>query len=388
MLKLIQVDKTYSNLQQIKTLYKNSFPREERDNIAHLIHHHKDKINDIDLLAFEDENQFIGFVFMLSHGRFSHILYFAIAPELRSHGYGSKVLEMVFEYRKGQTFLVDVEPIEDKCINISEREKRISFYQRIGFKSTGLYYSWNGVDYQILSIFGDVSVNEFRLFWKYFRFEEDMGTYLIRTFSLSKYTDNLLKEKLKSTDIYKRISETKELYDELNQKEEDFCNTFNIHCGEGCGKCCTRFIPDITEEEAIYLAFGLISEGKDQKILDKLDSLKDDIKGCPLYRSNNGHHCSVYNHRPLICRLFGAAATERKDGHPFFMKCKWNKNGISVDSKTLEEHIDKVVVMDKYGLLMDELNPGNDTTEMLPIALKKAIYKIRLLVQLCEESEN
>ena len=197
-------------------------------------------------------------------------------------------------------------------------------------------------------------------------------------------------EKIKGTELYEHIVRTAQIYSDLEKHQEFFCSGFNVHCKEGCGSCCEHFVPDITEREAEYLAFGLISEGRAETVLEKVSQTDHDNPPCPLYDiDNKEHHCTVYPYRPLICRLFGAAASKSKDGHPVFRNCKWNDNpGLEIPSHVLEEHKEYLVVMSDYGMRLEEEEINDTDTSMIYDALLRAVNKVDLILELNEQQKQ
>ena len=111
---------------------------------------------------------------------------------------------------------------------------------------------------------------------------------------------------------------------------------------------------------------------------------------CPLYGiDNKEHHCTVYPYRPLICRLFGAAASKSKDGHPVFRNCKWNDNpGLEIPSHVLEEHKEYLVVMSDYGMRLEEEEINDTDTSMIYDALLRAVNKVDLILELNEQQKQ
>ncbi len=195
-------------------------------------------------------------------------------------------------------------------------------------------------------------------------------------------------EILKGTEIEEQIEQVRALYDELNAKQRKFCQDVDLHCKSGCGSCCEHFTPDITGLEALFLAFGLICEERDKDVLEKLQNVSTGT-GCPLYDGeNSAAHCTVYKWRPMICRLFGAAASLGKDGRPVFRNCKWNENTHEITTETLENEKDNLVVMSDYGNELEELEIGSAKTLLIGDALEKAVQKIRLVLSLLEENKE
>lgn len=200
--------------------------------------------------------------------------------------------------------------------------------------------------------------------------------------------DEIIKQ-LHGTITEERIKLIFKLYDKLEKKQEKFCAQFDIHCFDGCGQCCEHFTPDITETEALFLAYGLIKENRDEEVIKLLHS-KDmnEEHYCPLYRKDNPFHCSVYKFRPLICRLFGASASHDKENNCVFKKCKFNQIGHDVTCEEFNKHKAMVVLMSDYGETLNEIEPNNLEKELLPSALEKAVNKIRYILDLKQESKN
>lgn len=113
-------------------------------------------------------------------------------------------------------------------------------------------------------------------------------------------------------DLLERINS---LTEELYQKYED-----DIKCCKGCADCCTNVF-NISIVEAFYLQSGveaLSSQEKTQiaenvytlKRKLKLENIPHDELRCPLLAENNS--CYVYEHRPIVCRIFGFPMLDEK----------------------------------------------------------------------------
>lgn len=86
-----------------------------------------------------------------------------------------------------------------------------------------------------------------------------------------------------------------------------------IFCKTGCSTCCTQGQYPYSEVEFLYLmeGFNLLSDSIKDEISKKIDAIKLEEKqfegekftyDCPFLINNM---CSVYEHRGLICRVFG-----------------------------------------------------------------------------------
>ena len=73
---------------------------------------------------------------------------------------------------------------------------------------------------------------------------------------------------------------------------------------EGCGECCSRFLP-MRPHEAVRLRMAALAAGWREEPGDVLDMT------CPLLTDDK--LCSVYDARPAICRAYSCAEHARGD---------------------------------------------------------------------------
>ena len=208
-----------------------------------------------------------------------------------------------------------------------------------------------------------------------------------------------IEEELASTRVGEELARLRSIYGELEQKQKEFCSCFDLRCPEGCGSCCRDFTPDITELEADFLAYGLIAEGLDGTVLEQLEGgaagehgdtdgehggIASMTRGCPFFREQGPYHCTVYKWRPLVCRLFGAAASTDKNDHPVFRHCKWNPLTQDIPTEELEAHRELLVLMNEYGLMLEESDPDCTERLLIPEILPRAIRKVRMMLEFAE----
>lgn len=172
MLQFFDVTKDAPWFPQVKALYESAFPANERIPIKHLL---DDKIKREFWAFFDKEDgeiaatpRFCGFSNSITHGDITNIVYFAVVPELRSRGYGSKILQAIREKHPDSRIVVDIEVEEDSkdAEELKRRNRRREFYQRNGFDASPVDYVWQGEHYRLLSAGGTVTEKEFRDFWK------------------------------------------------------------------------------------------------------------------------------------------------------------------------------------------------------------------------------
>lgn len=166
MLNVVRVTKKNRDLEAVKALYESAFPENEKRDFGFLLKNSEDADAALEMLAVYDDALFVGFVVMLNSGDISHILYFAVNEALRGKSYGSRILQTIHNRKPAQRIVADVEKPDCASGNQEQREKRIRFYHRNGYKTTEIEYRWQDEDYLILSYNGDVSKAEYAAFWK------------------------------------------------------------------------------------------------------------------------------------------------------------------------------------------------------------------------------
>ncbi len=114
------------------------------------------------------------------------------------------------------------------------------------------------------------------------------------------------------------------VFDEIGQRYAQYQRDRGLFCRSGCGECCLHPGIEATVLEMLPLAFELVKEGKAESTLDALAA--HDKDGCFFYsrHSEDGKQgqCSVYLKRPGICRLFGAAGYNGREGEVQLSVCK------------------------------------------------------------------
>lgn len=107
-------------------LYEMSFPREERCPRTDFIHRIQRGENELYVVI--DENRFIGFYTQWHFSSFEYIEHLAIVPDVRSKGYGSRIMRSLMENAKQPVVLEIERPYTQMGI------ARLKFYERLGFE--------------------------------------------------------------------------------------------------------------------------------------------------------------------------------------------------------------------------------------------------------------
>ena len=117
----------------------------------------------MEMLALVDEDEFAGLAINLIDEEQNRALldYYAIAPEKRNGGYGSKGLEVLLERFKNYKYIFEIETQDEKAENAQDRKRRKAFYLRNGLKETGLFAHVYGTDFELLTPDGSLTYDEY-----------------------------------------------------------------------------------------------------------------------------------------------------------------------------------------------------------------------------------
>lgn len=134
-------------LKQINKLAQEAFPPEEYLAPSSLIEMAKQDC--FDFWVLKDQNQFVGFMVVQCYKNMAYLFFLAIDPTCRSKGYGQKAIKTLKKLYPNYSQVVDFEKVDEIATNRLQREKRRRFYLKNGYKETGLFLSYLGVDYEV-----------------------------------------------------------------------------------------------------------------------------------------------------------------------------------------------------------------------------------------------
>ncbi len=112
------------------------------------------------------------------------------------------------------------------------------------------------------------------------------------------------------------------VYYSLEKQIAVFQQKSNFRCIENCHFCCTKHDIQANPLEFLPLAYYLYKNNQAYVFLEKLEqNLNQSV--CALFNPfNTNGACSFYNHRGLICRLFGFSAMLDKSENKNLITCK------------------------------------------------------------------
>ncbi len=141
------ITETFPDLDKVERLNIEAFPEEERVPLSEYL---RDTDNDdANFFAFYNEEEFVGFAFSIYNQKVFYVSFFAIMPHLRSHGYGQEIIEKLVEFYQ-RTMILEVERLDEECDNLEQRQSRMDFYKRNGFKTANAFLEYEGLSFEIL----------------------------------------------------------------------------------------------------------------------------------------------------------------------------------------------------------------------------------------------
>lgn len=149
---------------RINMLAKEAFPPEEYIAPKTLVKMAENE--HFDFLALTENEIFVGFMAVKTYKDLSYLFFLAIESDFRSKGYGSEAISILKELYPDKKQVVDFEMIDETAINNQQRIKRKEFYLRNGYKETGLFLSYFGVDYEVMCTDENFIADDFKKMMK------------------------------------------------------------------------------------------------------------------------------------------------------------------------------------------------------------------------------
>jgi Fe-S-cluster containining protein len=185
--------------------------------------------------------------------------------------------------------------------------------------------------------------------------------------------------------IQQLVQDLQLFYDEMGSAFSEYQKSTNLTCSSECGKCCDN--PNITATtlEMLPLAWDLYQRGIAEQWLEKLSHEEHSL--CPLIQFHSPDRmkgqCTEYKFRPSICREFGVAGQQRKDGKKILSVCKYIKGDkASLLINEAENNPDQIPLMSDWTRRLYTIHPDL-LTDSRPIAksLQLALEKVLLYAQ-------
>lgn len=180
--------------------------------------------------------------------------------------------------------------------------------------------------------------------------------------------------------LRQKVQDVEEAFSLLSQEMSTFQGWSGLKCKSGCGKCCTKADIEATVLEFLPFAYYVFRRKEAEKWLLLVDEHPDNI--CLFFKSTQtgAGLCSQYEHRGLICRLFGFSARTNKYAQREFVTCQTLKADESENYQRLVEKVkggEFIPVMNHHYMRLVGIDPQL-TRDFYPInkAIKLAIETV------------
>jgi GNAT superfamily N-acetyltransferase len=167
MMKYKNVLKDFEDIHELKKLYVQSFPEEERMVWEHLFVLADQE--DVDFWAYYQNEDLVGATYTVNHDKMSWLFYFAVVPKYRGQGLGTRILKYLLGNYRDRRLMIDIEDPDQPADNTTQRVRRYGFYKRMGFVDYGIRVSVDTIQYNIMSYGGKISIDDYYTLKKSFR---------------------------------------------------------------------------------------------------------------------------------------------------------------------------------------------------------------------------
>ena len=130
---------------------------------------------------------------------------------------------------------------------------------------------------------------------------------------------------LENTSVYDILVKMEEAYERIAMEQGGWYEKTDFTCPAGCGSCCKGFEPDIFDGVALYMAAWLLENDRSTalKVSEGEFPFMHDDGTCLFFNDSSPFHCSIYNGRAFVCRLFGASSFRSPSGEKMWRPCKF-----------------------------------------------------------------
>lgn len=130
----------------VSKLLTSAFPANERPPVAIFFDNFKNENNV--LLAFYQDDIFIGFTALTFYKDICYIFFLAVSPNCQNQGYGTEIIEILKKDYRDNVLLLAYEEVNQKYPDYLNRKRREDFYIKRGFKNNELKTNEWGVVFQ------------------------------------------------------------------------------------------------------------------------------------------------------------------------------------------------------------------------------------------------
>ncbi|HEY3370479.1 MAG TPA: YkgJ family cysteine cluster protein [Prolixibacteraceae bacterium] len=178
-----------------------------------------------------------------------------------------------------------------------------------------------------------------------------------------------------------KIRKVEKVFKQLDKETAKFGQQSNLKCLTNCNLCCMKKGLEANVLEFLPLAFYLVKNNLHEEALDLLATNPEHcINLAKTQVPGQTAGCSNYEHRGMVCRLFGFSGIKDKNSKLAIYTCSHMKNEFPVEFKNTMERINsgmeipmvtdfyyQIYFIDTY--MANDYNPIN-------VSIRKAIEKV------------
>ncbi|HEX7584525.1 MAG TPA: YkgJ family cysteine cluster protein [Prolixibacteraceae bacterium] len=181
--------------------------------------------------------------------------------------------------------------------------------------------------------------------------------------------------------MLEKIRKVERVFKQLDKETTKFSKQSELKCLTNCNLCCMKKGLEANVLEFLPLAWYLVKNNLHEAALDLLETnpehcinlAKTQVQGITA-------GCSVYDHRGLICRLFGSSGVRDKHAKLAVYTCTHMKAEFPVEFKRTMERINSgmnipVVTDFYYQIYFIDPQMANDYNP-INVSIRKAIEKV------------
>ncbi len=148
---------------RIYKLYHSAFPRSEKKPFILILSTFKK--GKADVWYFEKNDKFAGFAITINSKNAILLDYFAISPQMRGQGVGSRILRYLQKFYTPQGLVLEIEAPSPTAPNLEERQKRKNFYLNNNMSPLPIKVNLFGVEMELLSYNCKIDFATYRKFY-------------------------------------------------------------------------------------------------------------------------------------------------------------------------------------------------------------------------------
>lgn len=183
------------------------------------------------------------------------------------------------------------------------------------------------------------------------------------------------------------VSHIVAIYAQIDLQIATFQVRTGLRCPGGCGLCCPEAEVFTSSLEMLPVAHEVLCRGESEIWLQRIQD-HGPKSLCVFYRQQidaAAGHCSFYNLRPSICRLFGFAAIRNRWGDLMLSACRHLKKSNPEEVARACAHQSEAPCFSHFGTLLAAVDLSAIRQVAINEALREAILRMGLYMQIAKE---